>query len=168
MIYRNVFKLIPKYISNSSPNTYTSRAIRVFSIKRLKVSAAVKKDVSDEIVRRVLRGVGCRFLHSRKKGLLEKDDLKKRQKFARKITKMLTNKFWEEGISFYVDAAGFRHKCNPHDEVRSLRTMVWRLKNEGLHPHCTAKGSNVGSGGRVARFIVAITHQKGVILCEQY
>ena len=93
MIYRNVFKLIPKYISNSSPNTHTSRAIRVFSIKRLKVSAAVKKDVSDEIVRRVLRGVGCRFLHSRKKGLLEKDDLKKRQKFARKITKMLTNKF---------------------------------------------------------------------------
>ena len=46
--------------------------------------------------------------------------------------------------------------------------MTWRLKNKGLHPHCTTKGSQVGSGGRVAHFIVAITHQKGVALCEQY
>ena len=46
--------------------------------------------------------------------------------------------------------------------------MAWRLKNEDLHPHCTAKGSHVGSGGRVSHFIVAIAHQKGVVLCEQY
>ena len=26
----------------------------------------------------------------------------------------------------------------------------------------------MGSGGRVAHFIVAIAHQKGVVLCEQY
>ena len=81
---------------------------------------------------------------------------------------MLTDKFWEEGISFYIDAAGFQHKYNLHDEGRSKRTMAWRLKNEGLHPHCTAKGFHVGSGGRVAHFIVAIAHQKGVALCEQY
>ena len=42
------------------------------------------------------------------------------------------------------------------------------LKNEVLHLHCTAKGFNVGSGGRVAQFIVAIAHQKGVVLCEHY
>ena len=42
------------------------------------------------------------------------------------------------------------------------------IKNEGLHPHCIAKGSHVGSGGRAAHSIVAIAHQKGVVLCEQY
>ena len=46
--------------------------------------------------------------------------------------------------------------------------MAWRLKNESLHPHCTAKGSHVGLGGRVAHFIVVTAHQKGVALCEQY
>ena len=73
--------------------------------------------MSDKTVRRVLRGAGCQFLHSRKKGLLRKDDFKKRRKFARKVTKMLTDKFWEERFSFYIDAAGFYHKYNPHDEA---------------------------------------------------
>ena len=79
---------------------------------------------------------------------------------------MLTDKFWEEGISFYCDAAWFQHKYNPYDEAWSIRTIAWQLKNEGLHPHCTAKGSHVGPGGRVAHFIVTIAHQKGVVLCE--
>ena len=30
-----------------------------------------------------------------------------RRKFAREVTKMLTDKFCEEGVSFYIDAAGF-------------------------------------------------------------
>ena len=81
---------------------------------------------------------------------------------------MLTDEFWEEGISFYIDTAGFQHKYNTHDEAQPIRTMAWRLKNEGLHPHWTAKGSKVGLGGRVTHFIVAIAHQKGVVLCEQY
>ena len=38
-----------------------------FIIKRLGVSAGVRKDVSDETVRCVLRGAGYWFLHSRKK-----------------------------------------------------------------------------------------------------
>ena len=78
---------------------------------------------------------------------------------------MLADKFWEEGISFYIDAAGFHHKYNLHDEARPIRTMAWQLKNEDLHPNCTAKGSQ---GGRVAHFIVAIAYQKDVVLREQY
>ena len=96
-----------------------------FTIKRLRVSTGIRKNVSDETVRHVLRGAGCQFLHSRKKGLLKKDELKKRRKFARKFAKMLTDKFWEEGIPFYIDAAGFQHKYNPHHEVQSIRTMAW-------------------------------------------
>ena len=97
---------------------------RSFAIKRLRVSAIVRKDVSDETVRFILRGAGYRFLHSRKKGLLKRNDLKNRHKFPCKVTKMLTDKFWEEGISFYIVAAGFQHKYNPHDETQSLRSMT--------------------------------------------
>ena len=64
-----------------------------FTIKRLRVSAGVRKDVSHETVRRILRSAGYRFLHSRRKSLLKKDNLKKRRKFSRKVTKMLTDKF---------------------------------------------------------------------------
>ena len=46
--------------------------------------------------------------------------------------------------------------------------MARQLKNDGLHSHCTAKGSHVGSGGRVVHFIKAIAHQKSSVLCEQY
>ena len=56
---------------------------------------------------------------------------------------MLTDKSQEEGISFYIDAAGFHHEYNPPEEVRSIQTMAWQLKNESLHHHCTAKGSYV-------------------------
>ena len=77
------------------------------TIKRLRVSTGVRKYVSDETVTLVLCGTGYPFLHFRRKGLLDKDDFKRRRKFARKITKMLTNRFWEEGIPFYIDAAGF-------------------------------------------------------------
>ena len=73
---------------------------------------------------------------------------------------MLIDKFWQEGISLCIDASGFQHKYNPHDETRSIRTMAWRLKNEGFHPQCTAKGYHVGPGGRVAHFIVVIAHQE--------
>ena len=46
--------------------------------------------------------------------------------------------------------------------------MTWRQRSEGLDPLCTGKGSHTGSGGRIAHFIVAISFNKGVILCEQY
>ena len=116
----------------------------------MRVSAGVRKYVSTQTVRRVLSGASYQFLHSRKKGLLKNEDLKRRHKFACKVTKILADKFWAKGILFYIDAAGFQYKCSPHDEAWFIRTIAWRLKHEGLHPHCTAKGSHVSSGGRMA------------------
>ena len=46
--------------------------ILVFTIKRLRVSAGVRKDVSDETMRCVLRGTGYRFLLSQEEGFIEK------------------------------------------------------------------------------------------------
>ena len=65
---------------------------------------------------------------------------------------MLSDKFWQEGISLYIDAAAFQHKYNPHDEAHSIRTMAWRLKNEGIHAHCTAKVSHVPPNKNKPRF----------------
>ena len=38
---------------------------------------------------------------------------------------------------------------------------------EDLDCLCTAKGCHTGNRGRIAHFIVAISFNKGVILCEQ-
>jgi len=115
-----------------------------------------------------LKANGYQYLHSRKKGLLKKKDLRKRYLFAKKVVRITNIDIWTKGISFYLDGVGFQHKYNPLDEARSTKAMAWRRRDEGLDPLCTAKGSHVGSGGRVAHFIVAIAHGKGVILCEQY
>ena len=45
---------------------------RYFTIKRLTVSAGVRKDVSDETVRCLLGGAGCLFLLSQEEGFIEK------------------------------------------------------------------------------------------------
>jgi len=141
-----------------------------FTTKRLREAALVKSDMCDETVRRFLHSAGYHYYHSRKKGLLTKKDLKKRVAFARKIKRMVPNskELWEKEISFYIDAAGFQHKYNPFDEAKSSKTMAWRRRDEGLENNCTAKGSHVGSGGKVLHFMVAISYTKGVILCESY
>ena len=139
------------------------------TIKRLRLAAGIDKNYCcDQTIRRVLHSEGYRYYHSRKKGLLTKKDLRNRLKFARKVKRLLSDRFWKEGLSFYLDGCGFQHKQNPCDEARSVNTMAWRRRDEGLHPSCTAKGSHVGSGGKVAHFFVAISYRKGVILCEQY
>lgn len=41
-------------------------------------------------------------------------------------------------------------------------------KSEGLTQGCLAKGSKVGTGGKVAKMMVAISHGKAVVICETY
>ena len=41
-------------------------------------------------------------------------------------------------------------------------------KSEGLNQGCLAKGSEVGTGGKVDKMMVAISHSGGVIVCERY
>lgn len=59
-------------------------------------------------------------------------------------------------------------KVNPLDQARAPRGRVWRKRSEGLKFGCTANGSKVGTGGRVAKLMVAISFNKGVIACEPY
>ena len=138
-----------------------------FTIKRLRLEAGVNH-VSIHTVRRVLKQNGYSYLHSRKKGLLKKKDCQLRMKFARKNLRDLPKDFWEKDIGMYVDGTSFVYKSNPHDQATAPRSMAWRKKKEGLDIHCTAKGEKSGKGGRSAAFMVGISYNSGVVLCEQY
>ena len=139
-----------------------------FAIKRLRLVSGLGNKVSDQTVRNLLKKKGYKFLHSRKKGLLKPKDLKERLKFSRKIKGIFKKNIWTKGILFYLDGVGYQHKYNPFNEAKSIKSMIWRQRSIGLGLICSAKGSQTGSGGRIAHFIVAISFNKCLILCEQY
>ena len=130
--------------------------------------AGIKEgNVSNRTVRRSLRKKGYRFTQCRKKGLLYKDDLVTRLKFAKRC-KRLPQKFWEEGVSFYLDGTSWVYKTNPCEQSKTSRTRMWRKPGEHLDRQCTAKGKKEGTGGKTAKFMVAIAHGRGVIKCHPY
>ena len=139
-----------------------------FCVKRVMVRADIPPSVNPQTVRRVMKKSGLRWSHVQKKGILTKNDLKLRLKFARKVRRLLPKTFWTEGIAFYLDGASFIHKRNPFDQARAPRGMAWRKPGQGLDFGFTGKGSHEGTGGSVAHFIAAIAYGKGVIVAEQY
>ena len=54
------------------------------------------------------------------------------------------------------------------DQARAPKGRIYRKKSEGNDQYCTAKGRKVGTGGKTAKFIVAMSYKKGVVLCKQY
>lgn len=138
-----------------------------FNSKRIQADAGITH-ASNRTCRRDLNENGFHYLQTRKKGLMSKEDLKKRVKFARDMIKNHSPDLWTKEISFYLDATSFVHKTNPADQARAPKSREWRKKKEGLKRGCTAKGKKVGSGGRVAHFLVAISYKHGVITCQQY
>ena len=138
--------------------SFTERRVRMCS---------VGNKVSEFTVRRALNSLGYGYRRTRKKGLLTNNDLKLRLAFARKMKRMkLRNKFWTEGISFYLDATGFIHKQNSMDQACTPKAREWRQRYEGLSFICTAKGSK--EGNRQVKFIVAVSYNRGVIICNKY
>ena len=94
--------------------------------------------------------------------------LKCRVKFANHINKKFDKDIWKKEICFNLDGKSFALKLNPRNQARAPKAREWREKNEGLTPDSVAKGSKVGSGGRVAYFMVVISYQNSVIMCKQY
>ena len=119
-------------------------------------------------VRRVLNQEGYRFRQCRKKGILTREDLKKRLVFAKRCRKFLPRDFWKTGISFYLDGVSFVYKTNPCQSAKTTRTRTWIKKGEALKRQVTAKGRKEGVNGRVVHFICAISYGLGVIECYQY
>ena len=140
-----------------------------FTVKRLMCEAGVDvRAVSCKTVRRFLHRNGYKYTQARRKGILKHMDQQKRLQFARKIKRMYSRTLWSEQIAFYLDGVSFVHKYNPADQARAPRGRIWRKAEEGLAVGCTAKASNGGAGGRMAKFMVAISYGEGVVLCEQY
>ena len=121
----------------------------------------------------VSKGTITRCLHTSSFKLEEKADWatdlnSDRFKFARKMKRNFKDSIWTEEISFYLDGVSFVHKFNPCEQARAPKGHVWRKSCEGLDPSCTAKGSHVGTGGRLVKIFVAISYGQGVICCKQY
>ena len=142
------------------------KEIGTFTVKRLRLEAGVEH-ISTDTVRRVLHQGGYKYLQTRKKGLLTAQDLRKRSKFARENMKRPAD-FWCEEIGMYIDATSFVFKTNPHDQARAPGARNWRKRSEGLDVDCTSKGRKSGNGGKSVAFMVGISHNSGVVLCEQY
>lgn len=47
------------------------------------------------------------------------------------------------------------YKSNPMDEACPLCGRVWRKASEGLKQGCLAKGNKAGTGGKLAKMVVA-------------
>jgi len=139
-----------------------------FSIARLMtVTGLSQEDITIRSVSNLIRRNGYGLYQARKKGLLSKNDLKVRVKFARRMLKR-PDDFWCNDVAFYLDAISFIYKTNPHDQARSPKSKIYRKPSEGLSPSCTARGNKEGTGGRTVRLVVAITYKKGVLVCEPY
>ena len=127
------------------------------------------RHVTDRTVRRLLNRNGYFFLQARKEGLMSQSDKERRVEFARQMQSNYPQSVWTDTIAFYLDGVSFIYKTNPMDQARAPKGRVWRKKkSEGLNQGCLAKGSKVGTGGKVAKMMVAITHGGGVIICERY
>ena len=129
-----------------------------FSSRRLMERTGIIGHVSDRTVRRLLR----------KKGLMSQSDKDTRVTFARRMQADYPLNVWKDSIAFYLDGVLFVYKTNPMDQARAPKGRVWRKKFEGLTQGCLAKGRKVGTGGKVAKFMAAISHGKGVLVCDRY
>ena len=140
-----------------------------FTVKRLMNEANILvSNASVRTVARFLNSQGYFYLQARKKGLLTNNDKNLRIAFAKKVREEYNKELWTQKIAFYLDGVAFAHKINPLDQARAPTGRIYRKKSEGLNQYCTAKGSKVGSGGKIVKFLVAISYNVGVILCEEY
>lgn len=154
--HRNIKKAIP--MLRETEGSFTS--------KRVQVETGLEH-VSNRTVRRAMNRGGFKYLRSRKKGILNKSDIKKRLAYCKdKIKNNICQDFWSYGVSFYLDGVGFVFKTNPMDQAFAPQAREWRRPNEGLSYGCTAKGKKEGS--TQVKFMVAISYDRGVVLCEQY
>ena len=138
-----------------------------FTSPRVGLEGGVEFKASKRTVRRVLNEAGYHYFQSRKKGLLNEQDLKDSVKFCRKVRdRKLEKTFWNGMISFYLDGKGFQFKKIPLDQGRASTSREWKLKNEGLKQGCTAKVKKKGAVN--CNFMVRISRSHGAVPCDQH
>jgi len=140
-----------------------------FTVKKLVEFAGMSfKDVSYRTYVRVLHEGNYAYRQTRKKGVLNIKDKKKRLTFARKCKTIIKDKnnFFKEDIKLFLDGVSFVFKSNPFGEAMRPKARVWRKPNEGLD--ITSKGSKDLAGGKRLHLMVGIAYGKGVVIAEPY
>ena len=112
-----------------------------------------------------MKSAGFDYLTARKKGVLTSRDRTKRKSFAQQCQKILSTKpgFFSGNIAFYLDGVSLVYRTQPLSDALAPRGRVWRRKSEGLQ--LTAKGSKTRTR---LHLLVAISHNNGVVLVEEY
>ena len=124
-------------------------------------------NMSNLTFRRHLKIMGYQYLTSRRKGLMTREDKKKRVAFAKEIKgkyKTLDEQtdFWRNGISMYTDIVGFEFKRNPYALATAPGARAWRKRGQGLR--VTRKGSKEGI--TCLKFLVGISYNRGVTMIK--
>ena len=95
---QRIFNTIPKLRKN------------YIHLPRKELEAGTDQSMSDLTVRRCLNKQNFGFFQLRKKGMLFMEYLKSLEKFAKTVIKVLSDYFWKNEISFYLDGMSFAHK----------------------------------------------------------
>ena len=123
--------------------------------------------VSNCTVIKNLNSSDYKYLQSHKKGLMIHKDTKLCLAYCKDIKKKkLGQDFWCNDIAFYLNGIGFEFKTNPLDQACAPQAREWQKPTEGLDINCVAKGKKEGCDN--AKFMVRISHGKGVLFCKQY
>jgi len=112
--------------------------------------------VTDQTDGRLLDRNGYVFLQAHKKGLISQTDKENREVFAQRMETDYTPNLWPDSIAFYLD--GVSTKQNP-----GTKPTPTKGKHGKENPKALCKGAwPNGAGGKVAKFMVALSYRKGV------
>ena len=75
--------------------------------------------VSNSTARGILNNNGYRYLQTRLKELLSKEDLKSRKESSRNMI-LYPDKVWKRDICFYLDGSSFVHKTHQQIKLKHL------------------------------------------------
>ena len=138
-----------------------------FSSRRLMERTEIRH-VTDRTVRRLLNRNGYFFLQARKKGLMSEEDKERGLHLPKRCKKTIPQMYGHTPSPFTWMVFRSSTRRTQWTQPVLLKEEYGEKKSEGLTQGCLAKGKKVGTGGKVAKFIVAISFGKGVVICERY
>ena len=122
-----------------------------------------ESEISRQTVSRYLQEKKYRYFQFRKKGLLSPKDLTTRLKFANQC------KIYPQVSGQKVCHSTFMLLLESTKAIQHpMQKHFVRDRGERRAKACCAKGKNEGSPGIVPKFMVAVSHSKGIIKCYHY
>ena len=139
-----------------------------FSSLNLQSELGMMQDYANTTFRRYLNKMGVKWLPTKRKGVLTKEDKEERMKFAKDVQRNHgvgdeQKEFWRTKISMFTDIVGFEYKSNPFGHAQTPQAREWRRIDEAYE--VTRKGQKEGK--TQVRFLIGIGYDRGVAMVEQ-